>query len=111
MMRYLMRLKTEKGSAQEGGRSGYYVGGKTGPPKKVVTRVFPRQGFTTFAWRTAPDQRNIANHLMDEPQGTPGNPATRPLPGNAGVAAGAIIGRIAPSSASSRGSIAAVRGA
>ena len=36
MMRYLMRLNAEKGSARKAEVAGFYVGGKTGTAEKVV---------------------------------------------------------------------------
>ena len=45
MMRYLMRLNVEKGTAEKADVPGYYIGGKTGTADKVVVRpLFQDQG-------------------------------------------------------------------
>ena len=49
MMRYLMRLNAEKGSAKKVDVPGYYVGGKTGTAEKVVNgRYSKTKLLTTF---------------------------------------------------------------
>ena len=45
MMRYLMRLNVEKGTAEKADVKGYYIGGKTGTADKVDQRpLFQDQG-------------------------------------------------------------------
>ena len=49
MMRYLMRLNAEKGSARKADVAGFYVGGKTGTAEKVVNgRYSKTKLLTTF---------------------------------------------------------------
>jgi cell division protein FtsI (penicillin-binding protein 3) len=98
MMRYLMRLNAEKGSAKKADIPGYYVGGKTGTAEKVVGgRYSKTKVFTTFMAVMPSDQpKYLLTIIMDEPQGTPETHGFATAAWNSGAAAGAIIPRIAP---------------
>ena len=71
MMRYLMRLNAEKGSARKVDVPGYYVGGKTGTAEKVVNgRYSKTKLLTTFmAVLPADKPRYLITLLLDEPKG------------------------------------------
>jgi cell division protein FtsI (penicillin-binding protein 3) len=98
MMRYLMRLNAEKGSAKKADIPGYYVGGKTGTAEKLVDGAYSKtKVFTTFMAVLPSDQpQYLLTIIMDEPQGTPETHGSTTAAWNAGAAAGAIITRIAP---------------
>jgi cell division protein FtsI (penicillin-binding protein 3) len=98
MMRYLMRLNAEKGSAKKADIPGYYVGGKTGTAAKLVEGAYSKtKVFTTFMAVLPSDQpQYLLTIIMDEPQGTPETHGSTTAAWNAGAAAGAIIARIAP---------------
>jgi cell division protein FtsI (penicillin-binding protein 3) len=98
MMRYLMRLNAEKGSAKKADIPGYYVGGKTGTAQKLVDGAYSKtKVFTTFMAVLPSDQpQYLLTIIMDEPQGTPETHGSTTAAWNAGAAAGAIIARIAP---------------
>ena len=73
MMRYLMRLNAEKGSARKADVPGFYVGGKTGTAEKVVNgRYSKTKLLTTFmAVLPADKPRYLITLLLDEPKGLP----------------------------------------
>jgi cell division protein FtsI (penicillin-binding protein 3) len=98
MMRYLMRLNAETGSAKKADVPGYYVGGKTGTSEKLVEGAYSKtKVFTTFMAVLPSDQpQYLVTIIMDEPQGTPETRFETTAAWNAGAAAGAIIARIAP---------------
>lgn len=98
MMRYLMRLNAEKGSAKKADIPGYYVGGKTGTSEKLVEGAYSKtKVFTTFMAVLPSDQpQYLLTIIMDEPQGTSETRGATTAAWNAGAAAGAIIERIAP---------------
>jgi cell division protein FtsI (penicillin-binding protein 3) len=98
MMRYLMRLNAEKGSAKKADIPGYYVGGKTGTSEKLVDGTYSKtKVFTTFMAVLPSDQpQYLLTIIMDEPQGTPETHGLTTAAWNAGAAAGTIIERIAP---------------
>lgn len=98
MMRYLMRLNAEKGSARKVDVPGYYVGGKTGTAEKVVNgRYSKTKLLTTFmAVLPADKPRYLVTILLDEPQGLPETHGFATSGWNAAPTAAKIIARVAP---------------
>jgi len=98
MMRYLMRLNAEKGSARKVDVPGYYVGGKTGTAEKVVGgRYSKTKLLTTFmAVLPADKPRYLVTILLDEPQPTPETHGYATSGWNAAPTAAKIIARVAP---------------
>jgi cell division protein FtsI (penicillin-binding protein 3) len=98
MMRYLMRLNAEKGTATKAEVKGYYVGGKTGTAEKVVNgRYAHNKLLTTFtAVMPADAPRYQLLILLDEPQGLPETHNFATSGWNAAPVAGKVIARIAP---------------
>jgi len=68
MMRYVMRLNAEKGSASRADIPGYYVGGKTGTSEKVVRgRYSKNKVLTTFMAVMPSDKpRYLVMTMLDE---------------------------------------------
>jgi cell division protein FtsI (penicillin-binding protein 3) len=98
MMRYLMRLNAEKGSAKKADVAGFYVGGKTGTAEKVVNgRDSKTKLLTTFmAVLPADKPRYLITLLLDEPKGLPETHGFATSGWNAAPTAAKIIARIAP---------------
>jgi len=98
MMRYLMRLNAEKGSARKVDVPGYYVGGKTGTAEKVVGgRYSKTKLLTTFmAVLPADKPRYLVTILLDEPHPTPETHGYATSGWNAAPTAAKIIARVAP---------------
>jgi len=98
MMRYLMRLNAEKGSAKKVDVPGYYVGGKTGTAEKVVGgRYSKTKLLTTFmAVLPADKPRYLVTILLDEPKGLPETHGFATSGWNAAPTAAKIIARVAP---------------
>ena len=98
MMRYLMRLNAEKGSATKVDVPGYYVGGKTGTAEKVVGgRYSKTKLLTTFmAVLPADKPRYLITVLLDEPQAVPGTYGFATSGWNAAPTTAKIIARVAP---------------
>ncbi len=98
MMRYLMRLNAEKGTASKADVKGYYVGGKTGTAEKVVNgRYAKNKLLTTFtAVLPADAPRYQVLIMFDEPQGLPETHGYATSGWNAAPVAGKVISRIAP---------------
>lgn len=98
MMRYLMRLNAEKGTAAKADVKGYYVGGKTGTAEKVVNgRYSKTKLLTTFmAVVPADEPRYLLLIMFDEPQATPETHGYATAGWNAAPTAGKVIARIAP---------------
>jgi cell division protein FtsI (penicillin-binding protein 3) len=98
IMRYLMRLNVEKGSAGKAEVKGYYVGGKTGTAEKVVGgRYSKTKVLTTFtAVMPADAPRYQLMLMLDEPQPLPETHGFSTSGWNAAPVAGKIIARIAP---------------
>ena len=98
MMRYLMRLNAEVGSARKVDVPGYYVGGKTGTAEKVINgRYSKTKLLTTFmAVLPADKPRYLVTLLIDEPQGLPETHGFATSGWNAAPTAGKIIARVAP---------------
>jgi len=98
MMRYLMRLNAEKGTATKAEVKGYYVGGKTGTAEKVVNGHYAKNKLlTTFtAILPADTPRYQLLVLLDEPQGLAETHGFATSGWNAAPVAGKVISRIAP---------------
>jgi cell division protein FtsI (penicillin-binding protein 3) len=98
MMRYLMRLNAEKGSARKADVAGFYVGGKTGTAEKVVNgRYSKTKLLTTFmAVLPADKPRYLITLLLDEPKGLPETHGYATSGWNAAPTAAKIIARVAP---------------
>jgi cell division protein FtsI (penicillin-binding protein 3) len=98
MMRYLMRLNVEKGSAKKADIPGYYVGAKTGTAEKVVGgRYSKTKLLTTFmAVLPADKPRYLITVLLDEPQAVPGTYGFATSGWNAAPTTAKIIARAAP---------------
>ncbi len=98
MMRYLMRLNAEVGSAKRIDIAGYYAGGKTGTANKVVNgRYSNDKVLTTFTAIMPSDKpRYLILTLYDEPQGVPETKGQRTAAWNAGAVTGKILERVSP---------------
>jgi cell division protein FtsI (penicillin-binding protein 3) len=98
MMRYLMRLNAEKGSAARVDVKGYYVGGKTGTAEKVVNGRYSKTKLLTDFMAILPSDnpRYLVLVMLDEPQGLPETHGYATSAWNAGPAAAKIIARIGP---------------
>ncbi len=98
MMRYLMRLNAEKGTAAKADVKGFYVGGKTGTAEKVVNGRYARNKllttFTAILPADAPRYQLLI--MIDEPQGLPETHNFATSGWNAAPTAGKVIARIAP---------------
>ena len=81
MMRYLMRLNVEKGTAAKADVPGYYIGGKTGTADKVVIGRYSKTKVLTdfMAVLPADQPRYLLLIMLDEPQATAGNPRLQHL--------------------------------
>ena len=73
MMRYLMRLNVEKGTARKADVPGYYIGGKTGTADKVVAGRYSKAKVLTdfMAVLPADQPRYLLLIMLDEPQEMP----------------------------------------
>jgi cell division protein FtsI (penicillin-binding protein 3) len=98
LMRYLMRLNVEKGSATRADVKGYYVGGKTGTAEKVVNGRYSKTKVLTdfMAVLPADEPRYLVLIMLDEPQPSPETHGFATSGWNAVPAGAAVIGRIAP---------------
>jgi cell division protein FtsI (penicillin-binding protein 3) len=98
MMRYLMRLNAEKGSASRVDVKGYYVGGKTGTAEKVVNGHYSKTKLLTDFMAILPSDspRYLVLVMLDEPQPLPETHGFATSAWNAGPATAKIIARIAP---------------
>lgn len=98
MMRYLMRLNAEKGTAKRVDVDGYFVGGKTGTAEKVIGGHYSKTRlFTTFmAVAPADKPKYLILTIMDEPQGLPETGGYATAAYNAGSVTGKIIERVGP---------------
>ncbi len=97
MMRYLMRLNVEVGSARRAEVEGYFVGGKTGTSEKVERGRYAKNKLLTSFMGVFPADkpRYLVLVMFDEPKREEGaSAATSGL--NAAPVAGKIIARIAP---------------
>lgn len=98
MMRYVMRLNVEKGSATKADMPGFYVGAKTGTSEKVIGGRYSKEKLlTTFmAVMPADKPRYLLLTVLDEPKGLPETHGYATSGWNAGPVTGRIIERIGP---------------
>jgi cell division protein FtsI (penicillin-binding protein 3) len=98
MMRYLMRLNVEKGTAAKADVPGYYIGGKTGTADKVVFGRYSKTKVLTdfMAVLPADQPRYLLLIMLDEPQALPETHGFKTSGWNAVPTGGAVVARIAP---------------
>jgi cell division protein FtsI (penicillin-binding protein 3) len=98
LMRYLMRLNVEKGTASKADVPGYYIGGKTGTADKVVFGRYSKTRVLTdfMAVLPADQPRYLLLVMLDEPHATPETHGFTTSGWNAVPTGGAIVARIAP---------------
>jgi cell division protein FtsI (penicillin-binding protein 3) len=99
MMRYLMRLNVEKGTAAKADVPGYYIGGKTGTADKVIFGHYSKTRVLTdfMAVLPADQPRYLLLIMLDEPKALPDTPRGLTTSGwNAVPTGGAVVARIAP---------------
>ena len=97
MMRYLMRLNVEKGTARKADVPGYYIGGKTGTADKVVGGHYSKTKVLTdfMAVMPADDPQYVLLIMLDEPQKVQDAPLNT-SGWNAVPTGGLVVQRIAP---------------
>ena len=98
MMRYLMRLNVEKGTAEKAEVPGYYIGGKTGTADKVINGRYSKiKVLTDFMAVLPADQpRYVLLIMLDDPQPLPETHGFTTSGWNAVPVGGAVVARIAP---------------
>jgi len=98
IMRYLMRLNAERGTAAKADVPGYYIGGKTGTADKVVNgRYSSAKVLTDFMAVLPADQpRYLLLIMLDEPHATHETHGFKTSGWNAVPTGGAVVARIAP---------------
>jgi len=98
LMRYLMRLNVERGTAEKADVPGYYIGGKTGTADKVVNgRYSKAKVLTDFIAVLPADQPHYLLLIMlDEPHATPQTHGFTTSGWNAVPTGGAVVARVAP---------------
>jgi cell division protein FtsI (penicillin-binding protein 3) len=98
MMRYLMRLNVEKGTAAKAEVPGYYIGGKTGTADKVVFGRYSKTKVLTDFMAVLPADRPqyLLLIMLDEPHATPETHGFTTSGWNAVPTGGAVVSRIAP---------------
>ncbi|HEX4408211.1 MAG TPA: penicillin-binding protein 2 [Xanthobacteraceae bacterium] len=98
MMRYLMRLNVEKGTASKADVPGYYIGGKTGTADKVVFGRYSKTKVLTdfMAVLPADQPKYLLLIMLDEPQALPETHGFKTSGWNAVPTGGAVVARIAP---------------
>jgi len=98
LMRYLMRLNVEKGTAAKADVPGYYIGGKTGTADKVVFGRYSKTKVLTdfMAVLPADHPRYLLLIMLDEPHATPDTHGFTTSGWNAVPTGGAVVARIAP---------------
>ena len=98
MMRYLMRLNVEKGTARRADVPGYYIGGKTGTADKVVAGHYSKAKVLTdfMAVIPADDPKYLLLIMLDEPQKIPETQGWNTSGWNAVPTGGLVVQRIAP---------------
>jgi cell division protein FtsI (penicillin-binding protein 3) len=98
MMRYLMRLNVEKGTARKADIPGYYIGGKTGTADKVVNGRYSKNKVLTdfMAIMPADHPRYLLLIMLDEPQKLPETENFNTSGWNAVPVGGRVVARIAP---------------
>jgi cell division protein FtsI (penicillin-binding protein 3) len=98
VMRYLMRLNAEKGTATKADVPGYYVGAKTGTAEKVFHGHYVKTRLMTDVMAVLPadDPRFLVLIMLDEPQIIPETHGFATSGWNAVPVAAKVIARIAP---------------
>jgi cell division protein FtsI (penicillin-binding protein 3) len=98
LMRYLMRLNVEKGTARKADVPGYYIGGKTGTADKVVAGHYSKSKVLTdfMAVMPADDPQYLLLIMLDEPQKIPETQGWNTSGWNAVPTGGLVVQRIAP---------------
>jgi cell division protein FtsI (penicillin-binding protein 3) len=98
IMRYLMRLNVERGTAAKADVPGYYIGGKTGTADKVVNGRYSKAKVLTdfIAVLPADRPRYVLLIMLDEPHATPETHGFTTSGWNAVPTGGAVVARIAP---------------
>ena len=98
MMRYLMRLNVEKGTAEKAEVKGYYIGGKTGTADKVINGHYSKTKVLTdfMAVLPADKPRYVMLIMIDDPQIIPETHGFNTSGWNAVPVGGAVVARIAP---------------
>jgi cell division protein FtsI (penicillin-binding protein 3) len=98
MMRYLMRLNVEKGTARKADVPGYYIGGKTGTADKVINGRYSKSSVLTDFMAVIPaDQPHYLLLIMlDDPKVLPETHGFKTSGWNAVPVGGAVVARIAP---------------
>src|SRR5436305_1880489 len=98
VMRYLMRLNVERGTAAKADVPGYYIGGKTGTADKVVNGRYSKAKVLTdfMAVLPADQPRYLLLIMLDEPHTTPETHGFTTSGWNAVPTGGAVVARIAP---------------
>ncbi|MCA0399508.1 MAG: penicillin-binding protein 2 [Proteobacteria bacterium] len=98
MMRYVMRLNAEKGSATRADIPGYYLGGKTGTSEKVIGGRYSKTRLLTsfMALMPADKPRYLLLTLLDEPKPLPETHGYATSGWNAAPTTGRIVERIGP---------------
>ena len=98
MMRYLMRLNVEKGTARKADVPGYYIGGKTGTADKVVGGRYSKTKVLTdfMAILPADHPRYLLLIMLDEPKATPETHGFTTSGWNAVPTGAKVVARIAP---------------
>jgi cell division protein FtsI (penicillin-binding protein 3) len=98
MMRYLMRLNVEKGTAEKAEVPGYYIGGKTGTADKVINGRYSKTKVLTdfMAVLPADQPRYVLLIMLDDPQVIPETHGFNTSGWNAVPVGGAVVARIAP---------------
>jgi cell division protein FtsI (penicillin-binding protein 3) len=98
LMRYLMRLNVEKGTASKADVAGYYIGGKTGTADKVVFGRYSKTHVLTdfMAVLPADQPRYVLMIMLDEPKALPETHGFTTSGWNAVPTGGAVVARIAP---------------
>jgi cell division protein FtsI (penicillin-binding protein 3) len=98
IMRYLMRLNAEKGTATKADVGGYYVGAKTGTAEKVLNGHYVKTKLLTdvVAVLPADDPRYLVLIMLDEPQAIAETHGFATSGWNAVPVAAKVISRVAP---------------
>ncbi|HEY2529749.1 MAG TPA: penicillin-binding protein 2 [Xanthobacteraceae bacterium] len=98
LMRYLMRLNVEKGTAEKAEVPGYYIGGKTGTADKVINGRYAKNRVLTdfMAVLPADHPRYLLLIMLDEPHATPETHGFTTSGWNAVPVGGRVVARIAP---------------
>jgi cell division protein FtsI (penicillin-binding protein 3) len=98
MMRYLMRLNVEKGTARKADIPGYYIGGKTGTADKVINGHYSKNSVLTdfMAVLPADQPRYLLLIMLDDPKVIPETHGFKTSGWNAVPVGGAVVARIAP---------------